>query len=186
MAAPDYVPTETAVAHRHYVSPPRRPQPWLADRPGELTGGQPAGPGMGVPGPDQGYALRLARRFEAELLLTPGEDAADAVAGCVAVALRRAALFGRAPVAADLEVAFRLFGFLPPAPDESLVAGRKELFVGIGNPHHYGELRHLVSLVSEAVLRMAPGEIEASCGADRAELLSGITASPPADSPVDH
>lgn len=172
MAAPDYVPNEVAVADRHYVSPPRRPQPWLADRPAELASGQPTGAGLGVPGPDQGYALRLARRFESDLLLGPGEDAADAIAGCVGVALKRAACFGRAPVAADLEVAFRVFGFLPPAPDESVVAWRKELFAGVSHPHHYAEARHLVDLVPEAVLRMAPSEVEAACAADRDELFS--------------
>ncbi|MCY3635603.1 MAG: hypothetical protein OXH23_08365 [bacterium] len=171
LAAPDYVPNDTAAADRHYVSPPRRPQPWLADRPGELTGGQPMGAGLGVPGPDQGYALRLARRFESELLLTPGEHAADAVAGCVGVALKRAAFFGRAPVAADLEVAFRVFGFLPPAPDESLVAWRKELFAGVSHPHHYAEARRLVDLVPEAVLRQSTSEVEAACAADRAKLF---------------
>ena len=172
MAAPDYVPNDTAVADRHYVSPPRRPQPWVADRPAELTDGQPTGAGLGVPGPDQGYALRLARRFESQLLLGPGEDAADTIAGCVGVALKRAALFGRAPVSADLEVAFRLFGFLPPDPDESLMAWRKELFAGVSHPHHYAEARHLVGLVPESVLRMPPREIEAACAADRSTLLT--------------
>lgn len=157
MAAPDYVPNEAAASDRHYVSPPRRPEPWVADRPAELTGGQPTGAGLGVPGPDQGYALRLARRFEGDLLLGPGEDAADAVAGCVGVALKRAALFGRAPVSADLEVAFRVFGFLPPGLGEALVAWRKELFARVSHPHHYAEARHLVDMVPEAVLRMAPG-----------------------------
>ena len=172
MAAPDYVPNETSVADRHYVSPPWRPQPWLADRPGELTEGQPMGAGLGVPGPDQGYALRLARRFEPQLLLAPGEHVADAIAGCVGVALKRAALFGRAPVAADLEVAFRVFGFLPPAPDGVLVAWRKELFAGVSHPHHYAEARHLVDLVPEAALRMPPSEVEAACLNNRAELLA--------------
>ena len=171
MAAPDYVPNDTAAADRHYVSPPRRPQPWLADRPGELTGGQPMGAGLGVPGPDQGYALRLARGFESELLLTPGEHVDDAVAGCLGVALKRAASFGRAPVAADLEVAFRVFGFLPPAPDDSLVAWRKELFAGVSHPHHYAEARRLVDLVPEAVLRQSTSEVEAACAADRAKLF---------------
>jgi len=172
MAAPDYVPNQTPPADRHYVSPPRRPQPWMADRPAGLSHGQPVGSGLGVPGPDQGYALRLARRFEDELLLSAGEQAADAVAGCVGVALRRAALFGRAPVAADLEIAFRLFGFLPPAPDESVAAWRKELFRGISHPHHYAEVRHLVDSVPEQVLRMPPGEVEAACAADRSGLFS--------------
>lgn len=173
MAAPDYVPNDTAVADRHYVSPPRRPQPWVADRPAELTEGQPSGAGLGVPGPDQGYALRLARHFESQLLLGPGEHSADAIAGCVGVALKRAAAFGRAPVAADLEVAFRVFGFLPPAPDESLMAWRKELFAGVSHPHHYAEARQLVGLVPEAILRMAPGEVEAACLNNRAELFAG-------------
>ncbi|WP_419850681.1 hypothetical protein [Candidatus Poriferisocius sp.] len=172
LAAPDYVPNKTAAADRHYVSPPRRPQPWLADRPGELTEGQPMGAGLGVPGPDQGYALRLARRFEDQLLLDAGEHAADAVAGCVGVALRRAAVFGRAPVAADLEVAFRVFGFLPPAPDDSLVAWRKELFAGVSHPHHYAEARHIVDLVPEEALRMPPSEVEAACLNNRAELFA--------------
>lgn len=171
MAAPDYVPNKTAAADRHYVSPPRRPQPWLADRPAELADGQPMGAGLGVPGPDQGYALRLARRFDGDLLLAPGEHADDAIAGCVGVALKRAALFGRAPVSADLEVAFRVFGFLPPAPEEALVARRKELFAGVSHPHHYAEARQLVELVSEAVLRMAPSEVEAACLNNRDELL---------------
>ncbi|MXZ78883.1 MAG: hypothetical protein F4Z06_11510 [Acidimicrobiia bacterium] len=172
MAAPDYVPNKTAAADRHYVSPPRRPQPWLADRPAELTDGQPMGAGLGVPGPDQGYALRLARRFEGDLLLGPGEHADDAISGCVGVALKRAALFGRAPVSADLEVAFRVFGFLPPAPEETLVAWRKELFAGVSHPHHYAEARHLVELVPEAALRMAPSEVEAACLNNRDELLA--------------
>ncbi|WP_419926458.1 hypothetical protein [Candidatus Poriferisocius sp.] len=172
MAAPDYVPNETAVADRHYVSPPRRPQPWVADRPAELTDGQPTGDGLGVPGPDQGYALRLARRFEGQMLMAPGEQTADAIAGCVGVALKRAASFGRAPVSADLEVAFRVFGFLPPAPDELLLAWRKELFAGISHPHHYAEARRLAGLVPEAVLRLPPGEVEAACDAVRADLLT--------------
>ena len=172
MAAPDYVPNDTAVADRHYVSPPRRPQPWLADRPAELIEGQPTGAGLGVPGPDQGYALRLARRFEDRLLLGPRESAEDAIAGCVGVALKRAASFGRAPVGVDLEVAFRVFGFLPPDPGESLVAWRKELFAGVSHPHHYAEARHLVGLVPESVLRMSPSEIEAACAADRSKLLT--------------
>ena len=172
MAAPDYVPNQTSAADRHYVSPPRRPQPWLADRPAELIEGQPMGAGLGVPGPDQGYALRLARRFEDQLLLGPGEDVEDVVAGCVGVALKRASCFGRAPVAADLKVAFLVFGFLPPAPDEALVEWRKELFAGVGHPHHYAEARRIVELVPEAALRLTPVEVEAACHNNRTELLT--------------
>ncbi len=78
MAAPDYVPTPTDDKPRVYVSPPRRPDSWLADRPAEIAGLQPRGAQLGTPGPDQGYALKLARQFEGKLVLTPGESAEDA------------------------------------------------------------------------------------------------------------
>ena len=45
-------------------SPPWSGDQWLADRPGELAGRQPLGPRLGYPGPDQGYVLKLAHRFE--------------------------------------------------------------------------------------------------------------------------
>lgn len=98
MAQPEFVPSpdpaELLVGER--VPPAKR---WLADRPGEVvtTGGQPEGAGFGAIGPDQGYALRLARAFTDRVELVTGEHKADVVAGCVAVAMRRSALFGAAP-----------------------------------------------------------------------------------------
>ncbi|MXW42417.1 MAG: hypothetical protein F4X48_07605 [Acidimicrobiia bacterium] len=171
MAAPNYVPTETPAAQRHYVSPPRLPQSWFADRPGDLKGSQPSGNGLGVPGPDQGYAWALARRLQDAMLLSSGEHADDAVAGCVGVALKRAACFGRAPILVDVEIAFRLFGYLPPSPDGRLLRWRKKAFAGLRHQHHYGEARHLVDMVSEEVLRMTSAAITAACEADRFGLL---------------
>ena len=64
------------------------PESWLPERPGEMVDeGQPRGDRLGHQGPDQGYALPLARRFEGKLTLTPGEHEKDALAGAVAVAL---------------------------------------------------------------------------------------------------
>ena len=57
--------------------------------------------------------LKLAKRFVNRLILTPGEDVHDVLAGCSAVALKRASLFGRAPVVHDLILVLQLFGFLP-------------------------------------------------------------------------
>jgi len=57
MAAPEYVPVKPMDDVRAYESPPRRPDPWKAVRPGDLHGSQPRGDGLGSPGPDQGYAL---------------------------------------------------------------------------------------------------------------------------------
>lgn len=97
----------------HYSSPPQRVRSWRADRPGDLPNSPlPSGGGYGHQGPDQGYALNLAKRFIPLLKLQPGESVNDVVAGCVTVALKRASLFGRAPLAEDLRVAFAHWGFL--------------------------------------------------------------------------
>jgi hypothetical protein len=155
MAAPDYVPVALDELPR-LTEPIPAPGHWMANRPGDLKGGQPRGPHLGSPGPDQGYALTLARYFEGRLELTEGEHPDDAVAGGVAVALKRASIFGRAPVIYDLEHAFTLWGFLGGAPEE-LIRFRKPLFEGAR--HHYGEQREIVDLVPDETLRMTPEQV---------------------------
>src|SRR5690349_6985613 len=120
MSAPEYVPRPAAEHPRVYESPPRRLGAWTNDRPGDFQGRQPTGPGLGSPGPDQGYVLKLARGFEGQLWLAEGEHEEDAVHGGIAVALKRASLFGRAPVIHDLTVAFSIWGFLAEPPAELL------------------------------------------------------------------
>ena len=165
MAAPDYVPRPKAQKARTYESPPWRDESWYADRPADLPAGQPLGPRMGYPGPDQGYLLKLARRFEGTLALTEGEHEADAMAGCTAVGLKRASLFSRAPVIYDLTVAFTVWGFLTEAPPE-LVTLRKPLFEEAAALHHYSELRRIVDLVPVAVLRLTPDQVTQQAQAD--------------------
>ncbi len=64
------------------------------------------------------------------------------MAGCTAVALRRASLFGRAPVIHDLRIAFTIWGYLDAAPPAELVELRRPLFEGVANSlHHYEERR---------------------------------------------
>ena len=129
----------------------------MADRPGEVVGSEAsAGPGLGYQGPDQGYALKLAERFAGRLVLTPGEREDDALAGCVAVALRRASMFGRAPVMHDLRVALELFGFLDEAADADLVAWRRDRFAGAAGHHGYHVKLRLAELVPTATLRLTP------------------------------
>ena len=162
MSAPEFVPRKAGRSGKAYESPPRRADSWLAVRPGDLEGrGQPSGPGLGVQGPDQGYALTLARRLRDQLVLTDGERAADAIAGCLGVALRRAALFGRAPVIDDLRLAFALFGFLDGDAPQDLVEFRRHRFAGADSSHHYAEVRELAVLVPEETLRMTAGEVAA-------------------------
>lgn len=177
MAQPDYVPLSSAdrVRLTKRLPPPRR---WVQDRPGEIkVSSHPKGRRLGVPGPDQGYAMHLAEKIEDRLQLAEGERAEDAVAGCVGVALRRAALFGRAPVMTDLEVAFGIWGFLGDAPAE-LVELRKPLFQGTAKA--YLDQRAIVDHVREPALRLTPEEVRQELASDWRSLfvLPGLEESP--------
>ena len=156
MAAPEYVPNDARARLRAYRSNPRRPESWHADRPGDLPDGQPRGERFGSPGPDLGYALKIARSFDDRLRLADGEHRDDAVAGCVALAMKRSSLFGRAPVIHDLTVAFTVWGFLDDDPADDLLALRRKAFEGVANPHHYVVLRDLVDAVPLSTLRLTP------------------------------
>lgn len=173
MAAPEFVPVKPLADVRTYESPPRRPDQWHADRPGDHVGRQPQGDGMGVPGPDQGYALKLADDVFRPLVKTGSRlSADDAIAGCLGIALKRASLFGRAPTAHDLRIAFTMWGFLDDAPAADLVALREQWFAEVGHPHHYLESRRVVDAVSEDVLRQSPGEIESAYRAGWKSLIA--------------
>ena len=145
MTQPSFVPVvEADQVRRAYQL--HVPAIWTASRPSEVTGTrQPAGAFLGTPGPDQGFALKLARRFEDRLVLLPGEHAEDALVG-----LHRG---GHAAVGAcsagrrsihDLTLAFTLWGFLAGAPDD-LRAAREPLFrlgfAPLPGPAHHRRLR---------------------------------------------
>ena len=80
MTQPEYVPTALADRVREQEKLPAH-QGWTATRPADaVVPSAPTGPRLGRPGPDQGYALRLARRFRDRIKLVPGEHMADAMA----------------------------------------------------------------------------------------------------------
>jgi hypothetical protein len=150
------------------------PAIWTQSRPSELRSTRPPrGRLFGTPGPDQGYALKLARRFEDRLVLTPGESLEDAIAGCTAVAMRRAAGWGRAPIVHDLGFAFTLWGFLDGAPAD-LVEARAPLFRSAS--HHYNAQRAIASAVTEEALVLSPEAV-----ADRLDGWRDLLALPVAD-----
>ena len=156
MTQPSFVPVvEADQVRRAYQL--EVPSIWTTSRPSELRGTRaPAGAFLGTPGPDQGFALKLARRFEDRLVLAPDEHAEDAISGCTAVAMRRAASYGRAPVIHDLTLAFTLFGFLPGAPAD-LVSAREPLFRSAS--HHYQAQRTIADCVPETTLRLTPQQV---------------------------
>lgn len=172
MAAPPFVPVDPTVKVRFYTSPDHVPAAWNPGRKGELDGRQPQGARLGFQGPDQGYALLLADRFAPSLKLQTGERLHDVVHGLLAVALRRASIFGRAPVIHDLRVAAFAWGFLHAEPPADLVAMRRRMFEGVSNVlHHYAETRAIVDLVPEATLRMTPQQVETAFPMRWKELL---------------
>lgn len=166
MGAPPYVPKRPAIKVRSYSSPPRRPAPWRADRPGELTGRQPLAERLGVPGPDPGYALKLAERFRESLQLRDRESPADVLSGAAAVAMKRAGLFGRAPISVDLELGLVLWGYLDANVDEELVELRREWFEEIHTRPNYMRRRRVADAVPADLLRRTPTEIKAAYAED--------------------
>jgi len=168
VAAPEYVPSTLESQPRRGLSlPPARG--WRQTRTSDIYGAQPTGPRFGAQGPDQGYVLTLLPLFRDRLELAAGEHREDVEAGCVGVALKRASLFGRAPVVYDLEVAFTMWGYLDQQPDSELLALRRRLFQAARE--EYWEQREIVDVVAEDVLRLGPDEVRRRHEADWQSLL---------------
>jgi hypothetical protein len=153
------------------------PLPWTAHRPADFTSdpSRPRQPNTGIRGPDQGYALHLAERLAPRLQLSGHEHAEDVLTGAVAIGLKRASLYGRAPVSGDIELALLIFGFLGGASEELVVARGRAL----GGAHHdYWQQRDLADFVPEATLRMTPAAVRDRMAADPAawRALTGLPA----------
>jgi hypothetical protein len=165
MTQPTFVP----IAEADQVRPARHlhvPGTWTTSRPAEVT--VPArlgGRNVGTPGPDSGFALRLAKRFEPELKLGEGESEHDVLLGVALVAAKRSALFGRAPSVYDVRFALNLWGFLEDVPADRR-AVRKLAFSGVS--HDYAVQRTLVDSVPEDTLRLSPEEAR-----ERAPMAAG-------------
>ena len=162
MTQPTFVP----IAEADQVRPARHlhvPGSWTASRPAELAvPARPAGRSVGTPGPDSGFALRLARRFEHDLRLGEGESEHDAVLGIALVAAKRAALFGRAPCVHDVRFALNLWGFLDDASPE-LRERRRAAFSSLS--HDYVAQRALVDGVPEETFRRSPDDVRGGAAA---------------------
>lgn len=131
---------------------PGAPRRWSPNRPGDLTSPEevPWGGAFGTPGPDTGYALTLLRKRHLDLL--PGESRSDAEAALGAVMAARASRLGRAPVAADAEVAEAILGFGSVDPSR-----RRSWTAGLA--HDPGRARRLVAAVDPEALVASPEEV---------------------------
>jgi hypothetical protein len=166
MTQPTFVP----IAEADQVRPARHlqvPGPWTSSRPAEVVGPlRHSGTAMGTPGPDSGFALRLAKRFEHKLHLGEGESEHDVLLGVALVAAKRSAIFGRAPSVYDVQFALNLWGFLDVAPP-ALVQSRRVMFSSVS--HDYVAQRRLVDSIPEEMLPLSPDEA-------RAHALGGAAA----------
>lgn len=161
MAAPKFVPVATTGAFRGDSSLPPAEE-WTTDRPAEIRGDAPSGARMGRPGPDQGYAIKLVNLFHGKLHLTGGEHEHDVMEGVLGVALKRAALYGRAPVIHDVQMAFDLFGYMTEGAPSELVSFRSKLFEAAG--HHYEVQRAIADAVPDATLRKPIASVRSVAG----------------------
>jgi hypothetical protein len=153
MTQPTFVP----ISEADQVRPARHlhvPGSWTTSRPAELRAPTAIrGRNLGTPGPDAGFALRLARRFAHDLKLTEGESEHDVLVGTALIGARRAALFGRGPSIYDVELALALWGSLVDAP-AALVAARRRAFASVS--HDYVAQRALVDSIPEEDLGLTP------------------------------
>jgi hypothetical protein len=154
---------------------------WRPDRPGDLGPGQPRGPLLGTPAPNHGYAYTLVARTKDRLQLVDGEHVDDVLPVIAEIAAKRAALFGRAPVMRDVDVAVRLLDY-EASVDDAFVEIRRLLVHGAG--HDYYRRRMIVDSVPEELLRTDPDDLAAGVDewrhATRARLFPELGRQPTA------
>lgn len=147
---------------------------WRADRPGDLHDGiQPAGALFGSPGPNVGYALHLVRRVSSDFALGAHEHLADVEAMVAALAMKRAASFGRAPITTDVECAAMLLGYRGTGAAD-FVEWRGLAIEGAN--HEYGTRQTLCDAVPLEVLRLAPSALVAQVTAVQAAMTGSRSA----------
>jgi hypothetical protein len=126
---------------------------WRPDRPGDIrTPDQPEGGLFGNPGPNVGYAYTLAQRAAERFVIGPYEHIDDVIAVVAETAGKRAAMYGRAPVMADIDRAALLLGY-DGSGDASFTDARQRLVQEAG--HAYRRRRAVVDAVPENLLRSA-------------------------------
>jgi len=174
MPTDPFVPSDLADRPRQQqnLPPGLAPPPardWRADRPGDLDGAQPDGALLGRPGPNVGYAYTLAARARDSLRLAPPEHADDAISVIAEIAAKRAALFGRAPVMGDIDVAIALLGYDGVA-DAGFVEKRTRLVHEAA--HNYLRRRALVDAAPDGLLRKRMSEVAQSVDEWRSQLAA--------------
>ena len=170
MAAPPYVPVPLTPRIRRgdefSVGPPRP----LPPRPAEVASCSPQPPGFGVACPDGGFALRLVEARQGSLTLGPGERTADACAAIAAIGLRRAALLGRAPVLADVDIGRAVLGY-DAAPSPLLCQWRRDHVDGAARRV---DVRQQLADAAQLGLDLVPGPSREQTEGWRAQFTAAL------------
>ena len=142
-------------------------QPWTADRPGDLHGSQPRGEMLGSPGPNVGFALTLVHRVRDQMVLAPHEHLDDASAVVGAIAMKRSASYGRAPVMPDIVCAMLVLGYQGGCAADFAEWRAREIE---GAHHEYARRRVFCDAAPLDALRLAPQALGPRIEAVRTEL----------------
>lgn len=171
MATKPFVPESRDSTYREAPLPPA--QSWFGTRPGEVWS-DPDAVHFGSVGPDSGFAGRLVHLFD-KRLVTRRLSREDAVGAGTAMAARRAALSGRAPIAEDLEVAFLLAGLLEGTPgDWSLVDSKVEAALR-GSAAEPATAEEVAAELPEDWIRSKPRDIRDRLGREGPEgIWAGV------------
>jgi len=131
-------------------NPERR---WTPDRPGDFAGtGVPWGGAFGTPGPDAGYAIKLAAGRE--LILADQEHRTDANLAVAAVAAARASIASRGPTKVDVDAAIVILGY-----DSESDFGAVRAAAIAGAAHHPQRIRRLVAGIPMDVIEDNAGDL---------------------------
>lgn len=114
MATEPFVPEHRDSVYVDDELPPAKA--WYARRPGEIAF-DPDAEMYGFVGPDAGYVGTLIPLFESQIRPEVA-NREDIIAAGKAIGMRRAARYGRAPIAEDLEIAFNVLGAFDDVPGD--------------------------------------------------------------------
>ncbi|MDA8197164.1 MAG: hypothetical protein M0019_08195 [Actinomycetota bacterium] len=155
MTQPQYVPVKNGSSLRKFDSL-ALPKSWKLNRPAELSVNKHSaveqGKNLGTPGPDSGFAMKLARVALEGVADSSGLSAADIKAAVVAVTIARASLFSRAPVMNDVRFAIASLGIGNDGLNDHEVEVRNHLVRGIS--HDYMKARDLVGRFGVETLKL--------------------------------
>ena len=117
---------------------------------------------MGTPGPDSGFALRLAQRFEHELKLGEGESEHDVLLGVALIAVEAGRAVRAGPLRLRRALRARTSGASSTTRRPTSQAARRAAFSSIS--HDYVAQRALVDSIPEETLRLTPEDAAAGGG----------------------